>query len=293
MFIFAYLLVSQIFFGLTINAQDIKTTILAPLPGTTESCSSGVCKTTIQTYLPGLFKLLIGLSAVWAVVMIVVGGFQYMTTDALSGKEEGKARIWGAVKGLVLVVGAWLILNEINPNLLKLNLNLSKVVVEPATGQGGSISPGTGSSCTNCASIPSNITLSPNARNWCNRTSEGCFLNQNIIPKLQNLSGQNFGLVVTEVWPPTVNHQNPCHHNGTCVDATINNMTDVNSIKNFINSAIQAGLRPVFETFDKDLERRLIEAGVSSSNLDTRWPRCTQTITTNCITGPHFSLYNI
>lgn len=140
--IFSLILSTQLFFGFTTNAQDIKPTLLAPLPGTTESCSGGVCQTTLQTYLPNLFKLLIGLSAVWAVVMIVIGGFQYMTTDAFSGKEEGKARIWGAVKGLFLVIGAWLILNEINPNLLKINLNLPKVVVEPSIGQGGSVSPG-------------------------------------------------------------------------------------------------------------------------------------------------------
>lgn len=134
----------------TTMAQIPDYTVLAPLPGTTkgECLSSNTnnanCETTLEKYLPGAFNLLIGLAAVFAVLMIVIGGIQYMSSDALSGKEDGKARIENAVKGLVLVISAWLILTTINPDLLKLNLTLDPVTVSapPAGTSGGS---GTGS----------------------------------------------------------------------------------------------------------------------------------------------------
>ena len=129
--------------GIQVLAVD-EYTVLAPLPGTTD-CGDNIadpgydpgtfeCKTTLEKYLPGLFNLLIGLAAVFAVLMIVIGGIQYMSSDALSGKEDGKTRIWNAVKGLVLVIGAWLILYTVNPNLLNLNLNVAPVTITPPPG---------------------------------------------------------------------------------------------------------------------------------------------------------------
>lgn len=87
--------------------------VLSPLPGTTD-CGNDItvaggapkegCSTELKTYLPGVFKLAIGLSAVWAVFMIVIGGFQYMTSDALGGKKDGLAKLQNSVLGLVLVI---------------------------------------------------------------------------------------------------------------------------------------------------------------------------------------------
>lgn len=101
-------------------------TELVDLPGTTivGPCPAGGCTANIQTYLPGVFKLAIGLSAVLAFVMITFGGIMYATSDAIQGKEEGKDYIYNAVKGLILVIGAWAILYTINPKTLEFNLTL-------------------------------------------------------------------------------------------------------------------------------------------------------------------------
>jgi hypothetical protein len=100
----------------------------------------------LEKYLPGLFNLAIGLAAAFAVLMIVWGGVQYMTTDAVLGKSAGKERIKNAIWGLVLVISAWLILYTINPNLLTLNLNIEKVTTSAPAGVtlGGELSAGTG-----------------------------------------------------------------------------------------------------------------------------------------------------
>ena len=116
---------------------DLSYTVLAPLPGVGDS---GDKTTTLEKYVPAVFKLAIGLSAVVVVLMIVIGGFQYISSDALMKKTEGRERIKNAVFGLVLVISAWLILNTINPNLLNINLNIDSVTTTSVSG--GSLTPG-------------------------------------------------------------------------------------------------------------------------------------------------------
>jgi hypothetical protein len=128
--------------ALAVDPVDNSYTVLAPLPGTYENCNAGTgepltnCKTTLEKYLPGVFNLAIGLAAVAAVLNIVIGGFQYMSTDAIMKKEDGKKRIQNAIYGLVLVIAAWLILWTINPALLTLNLNIEPTKVDTTAKEG-------------------------------------------------------------------------------------------------------------------------------------------------------------
>jgi len=74
---------------------------------------------TIGTLLNGIFQLAIAFGAIAAVLMLVIGGFQYMTQDAVGGQKEARARIQGAVLGLILLLLSYLILFVINPEILK------------------------------------------------------------------------------------------------------------------------------------------------------------------------------
>ena len=79
--------------------------------------------TDLSSYLQNLFLIGIGISGAMAVFMIVLGGVQYMSTDAFTGKTDGKKRIWNALEGLALVLLCWLIMYTINPTLVSLNFN--------------------------------------------------------------------------------------------------------------------------------------------------------------------------
>lgn len=98
---------------------------LAPIPGTGASgCNPANqnCSVTLGSYLLGIYKIGIAAAGVLAFLMIVLGGFTYLSTDAVSGKEEGRHRIMNAAGGLILALASWVILNAINPNLVSLNL---------------------------------------------------------------------------------------------------------------------------------------------------------------------------
>ncbi|MFA6353977.1 MAG: D-alanyl-D-alanine carboxypeptidase family protein [Candidatus Paceibacterota bacterium] len=81
-----------------------------------------------SSYLNLIIKLFIGICAVLAVIMIVVGGIEYMTSELPGLKSEGKDRIIQAILGLILALGAWTLLNTINPNLLDSSLSSLKNV---------------------------------------------------------------------------------------------------------------------------------------------------------------------
>jgi len=83
-------------------------------------------------YIIGIFTLLVGATTILAVIWIVLGGIQYMSTDAWSGKSGGKEKIKNALLGLLLAGASWLILNTINPDILKIRLtsNNSSMVIK-------------------------------------------------------------------------------------------------------------------------------------------------------------------
>ena len=105
--------------------------LLEPLPGmdNAEEPFYPSDKGALGTYLDIIIKLFIGLCAVLAVVMIVIGGIEYSTSELISSKEAGKDRIRGALLGLLLALGAYTILFTINPNLLNTDVEIGDVTL--------------------------------------------------------------------------------------------------------------------------------------------------------------------
>jgi hypothetical protein len=80
---------------------------------------------------------------VLAVVMLVVGGIEYMSTVSVGEKEGAKSRITNALLGLVLALGSYAILNTLNPNLVNLNISIDSAdvsvnenILDPTSGGG-------------------------------------------------------------------------------------------------------------------------------------------------------------
>lgn len=86
--------------------------LIAPI-GTLSGCVN------LAGYLRGIFETTIGIGGVLAVIMIVICGIKLMATGSVSGKNEAKECITNAIFGVLLAIGSWLILNTINPILLK------------------------------------------------------------------------------------------------------------------------------------------------------------------------------
>lgn len=84
-------------------------------------------------YLNWIIKTLIGLAAVAAVVMIVMGGIQYMTSELVNTKEQAKSMITNAVIGIIIALGAYTLLYTVNPQLLKTDVEIEEATLEIAS----------------------------------------------------------------------------------------------------------------------------------------------------------------
>lgn len=116
-------------------AEDSTTVILEELPGIDNAGFKAALKSdhpgeAAGYYINGLLTLGIALATVLAVLMITIGGFQYITTDSFMQKSEGKKRIQDSLMGLGLILVSYLLLGTINSDLLKIRFGLSPISLE-------------------------------------------------------------------------------------------------------------------------------------------------------------------
>jgi hypothetical protein len=192
-------------------------TPLAPIP----QLQNAAGKVNINTFLPGLVKFAIGLAAAMAVLRIVIAGFTYISTDAWGKKSDAKTMIEEALLGLLLAIGAYTILYTVNPQLVQFNLSTPNL---PRAGDiDGGLGSGTGvSDCPNCIPVPSSIPHKTVAQNGCAAPGP-CVLHATLVNKLGQLrtAMSSISWQVTEMYPPTIDHLDTCHDNGTCFDAKL------------------------------------------------------------------------
>ncbi|HYF10263.1 MAG TPA: pilin [Candidatus Paceibacterota bacterium] len=103
--------------------------LLRPLPNFPRVIGTDL---TLTQYLQNVFYLILGLSATAAVILFVLYGFAYMTSDIVVKKEEAKKHLTQVVWGIGLLLTAYLILYTINPRLVNLDAGLSKLRTEVA-----------------------------------------------------------------------------------------------------------------------------------------------------------------
>ena len=109
---------------LSVLAQNTEVQLLEPsvLGGTGDNTAP-----SFTDYISRIFTQILIVAAVLAVLMIVIGGLQYILSFSLTSIDEGKKRMTYAIGGLILALAAWLILNTINSSLTNINLSLEGI----------------------------------------------------------------------------------------------------------------------------------------------------------------------
>lgn len=120
-----------------LNPQGKVYTLLAPIETFFPGGTIDIAGKGLSGYLDGLYKAGIAIATGLALIMIVIGGLQYVSTDAIGGKSEGRQRINNAIIGLLLALGSYILLQQINPALLKNDFN---VEATKSTGKVNSVS---------------------------------------------------------------------------------------------------------------------------------------------------------
>ncbi|MFH1089852.1 MAG: pilin [Candidatus Uhrbacteria bacterium] len=100
-------------------AYPLETTLSVGLP------LGGTGVTTVQDlgdYINKLYIFLLSISGIIAILMIMIGGIQYVVSRGGSEAGEAKKRIYNAMIGVVLLFFANVILYTVNPQLIRLML---------------------------------------------------------------------------------------------------------------------------------------------------------------------------
>lgn len=78
--------------------------------------------TDLASFINTLFTFAISVGAILAVLRLGWAGYLYMTTESWGSMSRAKEVIGDVVLGLVLLLSIWLILHQINPDILKLDI---------------------------------------------------------------------------------------------------------------------------------------------------------------------------
>ncbi len=202
---------------------------LTALPGISENAKTPV---NINTYIPAVIKLIIGIAGALAVLRIMMGGIQYMTSDAFEKKSDAKETINNALIGLLLAISAYIILYTLNPNLVTFKFDIAGLRVgAPISTDLGSTTPETlGINATSSCVVDKNGTKAPCTCINCTSGlgiqglsfKNNSSMNAGLLQKLKVAASLIvFGWQVTEAWPTTSPHSANCHSIGSCIDTNL------------------------------------------------------------------------
>ncbi len=129
-------------------AHAVTIPISMSIPGVSTTASS-----TPGTWIANFYQFALMIGGVLAFGIIVFGGVKYMTSAGNpSGQGDAKEWIQAALLGLLLLIGAYFILDIVNPQLLNLGLpTLTPVNIQNATPTTPTAQTPSGQSCGACS----------------------------------------------------------------------------------------------------------------------------------------------
>lgn len=110
----------------------------------------------LPQFIKYIFMFSLGIVGLVGMVAVIMGGFDYVTSSGNPQKAaEGKNKIVSALLGLLLLLGSWILLNLVNPDLLRLG-----ITGEIATGPKGDYA------CYCCCTAPG-LSCTPDVKRDC------------------------------------------------------------------------------------------------------------------------------
>ena len=234
--------------------------------------------------------------------MVWAGSLYILSATNPESRSTANKMLINAAVGLLIVLSAWLIVDFVMKTLYKNDSEfgpwnsilvgggdnsciVANTTPPPSLFTGnvftvpGQPGPGAGTAgCPTCVSL-TDLGLS------C-KSPTSCTLNRSVASAFVQLKEEFDGeWTITEAYPPTVTHSNPCHANGTCADVGFRGSTTytVENALKFDTAIRKTGLYTVFETDNcalrDEVRRRYVQAFCKSDQGYSH------------ITGSHFSVY--
>ncbi|MFA5183959.1 MAG: pilin [Patescibacteria group bacterium] len=197
----------------------------------------------LSEYILAIYNYGLSIAGILAAITLMAGGVLWLISGGDASKTtRAKELIAGSVTGLVILFSSYLILFEINPDLVQLKSisigSIKEVDLEPLSNDGN---PNNTKDCENCVILDNNIPY-----------KNGNKLNTALNDKLKSAWAGSNGVAwrVTEAYPPSSTHRSACHYNGACVDVGLTGDKSCANVNKLITILQNAGLRVLNEYTD-------------------------------------------
>ena len=234
-----------------------------------------------------VIKWALKLAGVFAFIMIVYAGFQYLTSGGNTAQQkDAQGRIMNAIVGIILLFAFYIILYTINPDILtSTSFAPPSEEVSPTeeTSESEETKPqqienfvliGPEATLDNYATIPLSNELSQYNGIYIDKATADKLV---ILATKQNLANWTVTEACTKIsnnkCVTTISHESTCHSLGTCIDVGYGGDPGEVISKAFINAANQAGF-DVIDEYTNDTSLWCSSAG-SGFHLEPSKSNCT------------------
>ncbi|MFA5154862.1 MAG: pilin [Patescibacteria group bacterium] len=194
----------------------------------------------LAEYIQAIYNYGLSVAGILAALVLIGGGLLWLISGGDASRiTQAKELIAGSITGLIILFSSYIILIQINPDLIKLKPisigTVKELDLEPVSNAGN---PNNSRTCENCVTLDSQIP----AKN-------GRQINKDLNDKLKNAWAGSNGIAwrVTEAYPPSSEHKSTCHYNGMCADLALTGNLDCSNVNKLITVLQNAGLRVLNE----------------------------------------------
>lgn len=170
-----------------------------------------------------LYKFCVVAAGVLGMFFIVYSGYQYMSAGGNAETvTNARGRITAVISAFAILAMGFVFLKALNPDIIEFKpIQSLSVTLPPAqqpnqnplegTGGGDASKIGSAGPCNGCADFSGKFQT-----NGTLTAGKNTYLQPSLITKLGQINNSNW--VINEAYPPTVNHSDSCHFDGSCAD---------------------------------------------------------------------------
>ncbi|MCX6794472.1 MAG: pilin [Candidatus Falkowbacteria bacterium] len=221
---------------LQINIPTLKLTASSSINYITDDKgNTNVAIPWISEYIIAIYNYGLSVAGILAAIVLMAGGVLWLVSGGDASKvTQAKELITGSVIGLVILASSYVLLIQVNPNLVKfkpISIGTIKYSDSEPVSNDGNIDNGT--ACDNCVDLTIDY-------------KDGNQINADLADKLTMAWNNSNGLKwqVTEAYPPdpAVTHASACHYNGRCADVALTTDRSCAAVDDLITILENAGL---------------------------------------------------
>lgn len=143
----------DILFSNEVSQQILPAATYTPISGVGDGYFFEASNSSLADVINLILNWGIAFTLILAVLMIIISGIQYILSDVVTSKQNAKTKIVSALSGVIIALLSYVVLQTIDQDLVKINLNFRSLGSETGGGGGGAVGRATNPSIVNTNAV--------------------------------------------------------------------------------------------------------------------------------------------